>query len=114
MSTMLIRPAASAVASGRQPVNTSTMPITTYCGTMWYSVTSSDATGNISRGTFIFRTSDLFLMTDLVPAPSVSVNACTTIIPAKMCSAKFGVLRVKPRITPRTMKYVKNRVVGLP
>ena len=65
-------------------------------------MTSTDATGNISRGTFILRTRDLFLITDLVPEVSVSLNEVTNISPAKMCSAKFSTSPRSPSRMPIT------------
>ena len=61
----------------------------TYIGIMWYIDTSTDATGNISRGRLILRTSALFFNTDLVPEVRQSVMNDTMIMPAKMCSGRF-------------------------
>jgi hypothetical protein len=48
------------------------------------------------------RTSDLFLITDFVPAFRVSVKKCTMIMAEKMCSANSGMAWRRLSRTPST------------
>ena len=80
---------------------------------MWYVVTITDATGNISRGTFILRTSDLFLTTDLVPAFSVSVKNVHHDHAGEDVQREQRDRAAQVRAGRRcTKKYIENRTSG--
>ena len=72
------------------------------CGTTWNRDTSIEATGNISRGTAIFCTSDLLRTIDRVPAFIVSTKKWTMIRPQKTWMAKSSVRWARPKRTPIT------------
>ena len=61
-----------------------------------------DATGNISRGTAIFCTSDLLRTIERVPAFIVSMKKWTMIRPAKTWIANASVRLARPNRIPIT------------
>ena len=72
------------------------------CGPTWNAETSIDATGNISRGSAIFCTSDWLRTIERVPALTVSLKKWTMIRPQKMWIAKFCTSLCSPMIWPIT------------
>ncbi len=102
ISQMPSRAAAIPAGSGIHPLRTQATTMITICGTTWYSETSIDATGNISRGIAFFCTSARFRTIERVPALNVSVKKCTTIRPANTWIAKFSTPLCRPMMTPIT------------
>ena len=76
--------------SGRQPTAIEAMNRISICGNVLTAETITVATGNISRGIAILRTSALFFTIARVPAENVSVKKCTPTSAQNRWIAKFG------------------------